>query len=43
MMLLEDAEDVCDFLEATKRTIRASQWAEEVIQAIEAERVEGIF
>ncbi len=43
MMLLEDAEDLCDFLQATKRTIRAVKWAEEVIAAAAAESAEGMF
>jgi hypothetical protein len=43
MMLLEDAEDLCDFLEATRRTVRAAKWATEVIAAAEAEQVEGLF
>lgn len=43
MVLLEDAEDLCVFLQATKRTLRASKWAEEVIAAVQAEQVEGIF
>jgi hypothetical protein len=43
MVLLEDAEDLCDFLQATKRTIRAAKWADEVVAAVEAEQVEGLF
>jgi hypothetical protein len=42
-ILLEDAEDLCDFLTATKRTIPAAKWAEEVIEAIKVEQAEGIF
>jgi hypothetical protein len=43
MMLLEDAEDICDFLEATKRTVRAARWAEEAIAAGEVAALEGLF
>jgi hypothetical protein len=43
MMLLEDAEDLCDFLEATKRTVRAAQWATEAIAAAQVEQMEGLF
>ena len=43
MMLLEDAEDVCDFLLATKRTVLPSRWAVEAIAAKEAEAIEGLF
>jgi hypothetical protein len=43
MMLLEDAEDLCDFLQVTGRTIRASKWANEVIDLMQAEAVEGLF
>jgi hypothetical protein len=43
MMLLEDAEDLCDFLQATSRTIRACRWAEEVIALSQADEIEGLF
>jgi hypothetical protein len=43
LLLLEDAEDICDFLQATKRTIPAARWAEEVIAEVEADRLEGLF
>ena len=43
MLLLEDAEDLCDFLEATRRTVPAARWATEVIAAAQAEQIEGIF
>jgi hypothetical protein len=43
MVLLEDAEDLCDFLEATRRTVRAAKWAEEVIAASQANAMEGLF
>jgi hypothetical protein len=43
MVLREDAEDLCDFLQATNRTIHASKWAEEVIIAVQQEQVEGLF
>jgi hypothetical protein len=43
MILLEDAEDICDFLEATKRTVRAGRWAEEAVVAGQAAALEGLF
>jgi hypothetical protein len=43
MMLLEDADDVCEFLEATRRTVPARKWAAEVVAAAEAEQAEGLF
>ena len=43
MMLLEDAEDVCDFLGVTRRTIPASRWATEAIAAKSAADLEGLF
>ena len=43
MMLLEDAEDLCDFLQATGRTIRAAKWASEVIAADADERTRRVF
>jgi hypothetical protein len=43
MMLLEDAEDLCDFFQVTGRTVRASKWASEVIDLMQAEAVEGLF
>ena len=43
MMLLEDAEDLCDFLEATSRTVPARRWASEAIAAAHAEAIEGLF
>jgi hypothetical protein len=43
MLLLEDAEDLCDFLQATRRTVPARRWAAEIIAAEQAEQVEGIF
>jgi hypothetical protein len=43
MMMLEDAEDLCDFLEATRRTVPARRWAVEVIAAAQADQVEGLF
>jgi hypothetical protein len=42
-MLLEDAEDVCDFLAATRRTIPAGRWATEAIAASQAAALEGLF
>ena len=43
MMLLEDVEDLCDFLQATRRTVQAVKWADEVVAAAAAEQVEGLF
>jgi hypothetical protein len=43
MVLLEDAEDLCDFFQVTGRTIRASRWASEVIDLMAAESAEGLF
>ena len=43
MMLLEDAEDLCDFLQSTGRTIRAAKWASEVIAAAQLNELEGVF
>ena len=43
MMLLEDAEDVCDFLEVTRRTVRAGRWALEAIASSQVEAMEGLF
>ncbi len=43
MMLLEDAEDVCDFILATKRTIHPGRWAEEAIAANATAAIEGVF
>jgi hypothetical protein len=43
MMLLEDAEDICDFLIVTGRTIRPSRWAVEVIAASDIAQLDGLF
>jgi hypothetical protein len=43
MLLLEDAEDLCDFLLATWRTVRPSRWAVEAIAARNADEIEGLF
>jgi hypothetical protein len=43
MMLLEDAEDLCDFLLATRRTVPPSRWAEEMIAAANAKQIEALF
>jgi hypothetical protein len=43
MMLIEDAEDLCDFLLATRRTVPPSRWAEESIAAAAIEQIEGMF
>lgn len=42
-MLLEDAEDLSDFLLATRRTIHPARWAREAIAAAEAAAVDGMF
>jgi hypothetical protein len=43
MMLLEDAEDLCDFLLASGRTMAPTRWAEEIVAAVTAKEVEGLF
>ncbi len=43
MVLLEDAHDLCDYLEATKRTVRRVRWAEESIAAAQAAELKGFF
>jgi hypothetical protein len=43
MMLLEDAEDIAEFLLATGRAVQPSRWAEEVIAAKNAEQIEALF
>jgi hypothetical protein len=42
-ILLEDAIDLCDFFEATRRTIPRSKWADESIAAIQKANHEAIF
>jgi hypothetical protein len=42
-LLLEDAHDLSDFLEATKRTVPRSLWAEESIAAANVKEIEGLF
>jgi hypothetical protein len=41
--LLEDANDLVDFLEVTRRTIPRTSWADEAIAAAHADRLEGLF
>ena len=43
LVLLEDAIDLCDFLEATKRTIPRSRWAVESIAAAQKANFEAMF
>jgi hypothetical protein len=43
MMLLEDAEDLCDFLEATRRTVPCRRWAAEAVAAANVDQIEGLF
>lgn len=43
LILLEDAIDLCDFLEATKRTIPRSRWAVESIAAAQRANFEAMF
>jgi hypothetical protein len=43
MMLLEDAEDLCDFMIVTGRTIRPSRWAVEAVAAAQVDQLEGLF
>jgi hypothetical protein len=42
-ILLEDAIDLCDFFEATKRTIPRSRWAVESIAAVQRANLETMF
>jgi len=42
MMLLEDANDICEFLEANGRTIPREKWVAEMIAAELSARNEGI-
>jgi hypothetical protein len=42
-ILLEDAIDLCDFFEATKRTVPRSKWAVESIAAVEKANLETMF
>jgi hypothetical protein len=41
--MLEDANDLCEFYEATGRTIHRSRWATESIAAVQRRQNEGIF
>jgi hypothetical protein len=43
LILLEDAIDLCDFLEATGRTIPRSKWAVESIAAVQRANLEAMF
>ena len=43
LILLEDAIALCDFLEATKRTIPRSRWAVESIAAAQKANFEAMF
>jgi len=43
LILLEDAVDLCDFLEATRRTIPRSNWAVESIAATQRANFEAMF
>jgi len=43
LILLEDAIDLCDFLEATRRTIPRSKWADESIAAAQRANLEAMF
>jgi hypothetical protein len=42
LMLLEDANDLLDFLEVTGRTIPRTQWAEESIAWLNDEQTQGM-
>lgn len=42
-MLLKDANDICEFLEATGRTIPRHLWCLEISQAIRDDAHEGDF
>jgi hypothetical protein len=43
LILLEDAIDLCDFLETTRRTIPRSRWAVESIEAAQRANLETMF
>lgn len=43
MILLEDANDLVDFLEATGRTIPREKWAVESMAAAQSEAMEGLI
>jgi hypothetical protein len=43
MLLLEDAEDLCDFAVVTSRTMPPSRWAVEAAAAANIEAIEGLF
>jgi hypothetical protein len=42
-VLLEDANDLADFLEATRRTVPRARWAVESIRAVAIAANEAIF
>lgn len=42
-ILLEDAIDLCDFFEATRRTIPRAKWAVESIAAVQKANLEAMF
>lgn len=42
-LLLEDANDLADFLEATRRTVPRARWADEAISAAIEAQMEGMF
>lgn len=42
-ILLEDAIDLCDFFESTRRTIPRSKWADESIAAEQRANLEAMF
>ena len=43
LLLLEDAIDLCDFFEATRRTIPRSDWAIESIAAAQRANFEAMI
>jgi hypothetical protein len=43
LILLEDANDLVDFLEATGRTIPRGKWAAESIEAAQRKSLEALF
>jgi hypothetical protein len=43
LVLLEDANDLCLFFEATARTVLRQQWAEESIAAVQEAQIEAMF
>jgi len=43
LVLLEDANDLADFLEVTGRTIPRVRWAEECLAALSDDQLNSVF